>query len=136
MAVDDRLDGPLAELLGDQVVGRFRGLRRNQRIEHDPAGLRPDKSDVGQVVAADLVDAVGDLEQAVQHAQLGIAPQARIHGVWRGLVEPDVGLVGLQIPDHAALGILDRQGLRRGDEALLGILEIRFVLERQRLLDL
>ena len=109
MAVDDGMDRSLAEMLGDQVVGRLGGFRGNQRIEHDPAGFGLHEGDVGQVIAAHLVDAVGDFEQAVQHVQLGIAPQARIDRVRRGLVETDVGLIGLQIPDHIALGTLDGQ---------------------------
>ena len=75
------------------------------------------------------------LEQAVLHVELRVAPQARVHRVGRGLVEADVLLVGLEIPDHVALGVLDGQRVGLGDEAALRVLEVRLVVERQRLLD-
>ena len=124
VAVDDRDDRPLAEVLGHEIVGRLRRLGRDQRIEHDPAGVALDEGDVGEVVAAHLVDAVVHLEQAVLHVELGVAPQARVHRVGRGLVEADVGLVGLEVPDHVALRVLDGQRVGLADQAARGVLEV------------
>ena len=136
VAVDHRVDRALAQMLADQIIGCLRGFRRNQRIEYDPSALRFNEGDVGQIVAPDLIDALGDLEQAVEHAQLGIAPQARVDRVRRRLVEADIRLVSFQIPDDIAFGIPDGQGFRGGDEAFLGVLEVLAVTERQRIQNL
>ena len=124
MAVDHGDDRPLAEVLRDELVGRLGGLRGDQRIEHDPAGVALDEGDVGEVVAAHLVDAVVHLEQPVMHVELGVAPQARIDGVGRWLVGADVSLVLLQVPDDVALGVLDRQRVGLRDQAARRVLEV------------
>ena len=69
------------------------------------------------------------LEQAVLHVELGVAPQARVDRVGRGLVEADVGLVSLEVPDHVALRVLDGQRVGLADEAALRVLEVRLVVE-------
>ena len=131
VAVNHGADRPLAQGLVDEGEGRLGGLRRDQRVEDDPPLVTLDEGDVGEIEAADLVNLVGHLEQAVLHVQLGIAPQARVDGIRRRLVQADVGLVLLQIPHHVALVILDGEGIRFGDEAAPGILEILLVVEWQ-----
>ena len=59
VAVDNGDDRLLAEFLGDEIERGLRGLRRDQRVDDDPAGVALDEGDVGQVIAAHLVDAVG-----------------------------------------------------------------------------
>ena len=127
LALPHGLDRLLAEVFADQLEGSLRGFARDQGIEHDPAGIPLHEGDVGQVIAAHLVDAIRHLVQPVLHVELGIAPQARIDRIRRRLVEPDVFLVRLQVPDDVSLRILDGQRCRRIDEAAPGILEILLV---------
>jgi hypothetical protein len=103
-------------VLCDEVEGGLRRLSGDQRIEHDPASIALDERDVGQVIAAHLIDAVGDLEQPVVHVELGVAPEARIDRIRRRLVRTDVGLVLLQVPDDVALGVPDGERIRFGDQ--------------------
>ena len=119
VAVDDGKHWPLAELRGHEVVRCLGRLSRDQRIEHDPAGVTLDEGDVREVEPAHLIDAVRHLEQAVLHVELRVAPQARVHRIGRRLVERDEFLVALQVPDDRTRGILDRERLGRTDEAAL-----------------
>ncbi|MNM79910.1 hypothetical protein D3C81_918580 [compost metagenome] len=133
VAVEHRDHRALAQVLIGQVErspGRF---RREQRVEDDPAAVALDEGDVGDVVAAHLVDAVGDLEQAVLHVQLGVAPQAGVDRVRCLLVRADETRVAGHVPDHPAIGVLDGQCVGFGDEAAPGVLEIALVVERQAL---
>jgi hypothetical protein len=67
--------------------------------------------------------------QPVLHVELAVAPQARVDGVGRGLVEADVGLVLLEVPDHLALVVLDGERVRPADEPALRVLEVGLVIE-------
>ena len=58
-------------------------LGRDQRIDDDEAAAALDDRHVGDVEAAHLVDAVGDLEQAVVHVEPRLPPQARVDRVGR-----------------------------------------------------
>ena len=78
---DDRRHGPVAEVLARQ---RDRGggrLPDGERVDDDPARLALDQRHVGDVVAAHLVDAGHDLEQAVLPVQFRLAPEARVHAL-------------------------------------------------------
>ncbi|MNQ71359.1 hypothetical protein D3C85_860230 [compost metagenome] len=132
VAIDHRDHRLLAQMLAHQFVGGLGRLGAHQRVEDDPAAVALDEGDVGEIVPAHLVDAVGDLEQAVLNVQLRVAPQAGIDAVRRRLVQGDELLVALQVPDHLAVGVRDGQGLRLGDKAALGVFEIALVVERQR----
>jgi hypothetical protein len=46
-----------------------------------------EEGDVGEVLAAHLIGAVRDLEEPAFHVERGVAPQARVDGVGRLLVE-------------------------------------------------
>ncbi len=84
MGVDHRRHRPLAAMLEVKLEARLRGLRRHQRIDHDHAGVALDQCHVGNVEAADLINAGDDLEQAVPAIELRLPPQAGIDG--RGAV--------------------------------------------------
>ena len=76
MGVDDAHDRTLAELLVDEFERRPGGFLGRQRIEDDPAGIALDEANVGQIIAAHLVDLAGhDLVQAEGHVQDGLALQ-------------------------------------------------------------
>ncbi|HTC73803.1 MAG TPA: hypothetical protein VK655_13010 [Solirubrobacteraceae bacterium] len=55
-----------------------------QRIEQDQARVALDDREVRDVVVADLVQALDDLEQAALGAQLRLPPQARLDRVISG----------------------------------------------------
>ena len=63
MGVDHRGDRPVAAVLAVQRQPGRGHLGRNQRIDDDDPGLALDQGHVRQVDSAQLVDAVGDLEQ-------------------------------------------------------------------------
>src|SRR5690606_31459582 len=58
---------------------RRSGLRGDQRIDDDHAGIALDERHVRQVETTHLVDAVTDLEQTLPRAESRLPPQARIH---------------------------------------------------------
>ena len=60
---DDRRHRQFFDFLVDQFQAGTRRLEGRQRIENDPPLLAAHKGDVGQVQAADLVDAISHLEQ-------------------------------------------------------------------------
>src|SRR5688572_9819117 len=103
-------------MLADEFESGGGSLAGKERVEHDPARVALDEGNVGKVVAAYLVNAVGDLEQAVLHIELCVAPQARIDRVWRGLVQPDVAFVRLKVPNDLAVRVLDRQRIRLANQ--------------------
>ena len=135
VAVDHGHHRALALFLVDEGQGRLGGVWRNERIKDDPAFVALDEGDVGEIETTDLIDVVGDLEQAVLHGELGVAPQAGVDGIGGRLVQAYVGLVLLQIPDDVALVILDGQGLWLGDKASLRVGKILLVVEWQTGLD-
>ena len=121
----------LAQVVGDQLERGARALAAHQRIEHDPARIAADEGDVRHVVAAHLIDAVHDFEQAEEVVDLGVAPEAGVGGVGRigggvGAVEERVGLLA---PHHLAVFAGDLQRIGCGDEPALGEFALGFVGE-------
>lgn len=78
VAVNDCEDGPLAQVRGNAVIGRCGAFNGVAGVKHDPAGVSLDGGDVGQVLAADLEDALVYLKRPVVHVELGVAPQTRV----------------------------------------------------------
>ena len=114
-------------MLLQEVERGNRRLVRRQRVDNDPACLAPDEGDIGEVEAANLVDAVRDLEQAVLGVHLALAPQARVDGFRLALIEK-VEL--LHVENDATQLTRDLTFFECGDEATLGVLEVGFVVER------
>ena len=86
MRQDQAADRLFAQmLLGKRHGGRGR-LTRRERIDDDPTALALDQRDVGDIKAAQLVNAVHHLEQANMGVELRMAPQAGVDGVGRGCV--------------------------------------------------
>ena len=109
---------------GQSRAGRF---GRCQRVHQNPAGLAFDDGHVGNVKTAQLVHPVGHLEQAIVGVQLGVAPQAGIHGVGGLAIEK---VVRIKVFEHAAVG---GQNLAAGfgNETALGVFKILRVVELQ-----
>jgi hypothetical protein len=84
-----------------------------------------DQGHVGHVEAPDLVNAVGHLVQAVLGGELGLPPEAGVCGGRAVGVEE----VPVHVPDDAAVRSLDDHRVERGDEAPVGVLEVRPILE-------
>ena len=58
------------------------------------------EGDVGKVVAANLIDALNHLKEAMVAVELGLAPQTRVRLGWRfGVEKREL----FQIPHHVAL---------------------------------
>jgi len=128
--VDHRAHRPLAAV--PRVEGQAGGghLGGDERVDHDEPAIALDQRHVGDVVAAHLVETLGDLEQAVVHVEPGMAPQARIDGGRRGLLVEEA--VVAQAPHHAALRVLDLEVRQRAQQPAPGVLEVLRVAERQR----
>ena len=131
VAVDHRRHGLAAAMLPVELEAGARDLRGDQRIDDDEAAVALDDRHVGDVEAAHLVDAVGDLEQAVVHVEPGLAPQAGVDRVG-GLLGGEEGVV-LERVDDAAVGVAELDLGQRGDEAARGVLEVGAVAEGQRI---
>ena len=120
----------LADVLLEQLPRRANHFRGHQRVDHDPAGLAPDEGDVGEVEPADLVDAGDHLVESVVVVQHGLAEQRGVNAVEVFLFFQE--LKPLHVPGDVAGVGLDLEILHRSDEALLLLLEISLVGERQR----
>ena len=133
MGIEYGLDRVIAQVFLHQIEGGLGAFHRHQGVVDDPAGVALDEGDVGHVVAPDLIDAVHDLEQAVDVVELGVAPQAGIRGVGRLFIQEGVGVLA---PGHLAALRLDLQAVRSRDQAALGVLKLAIVVEIQQRVDL
>lgn len=93
-----------------QAQRRRRGLHRDERADHDHPGIALDEGDVGQAQAADLVDAIGDFEQALPGVQRRLTPQARVDAVRRITGQ---GRVSIVVTDHLTSGVAHHPGRQR-----------------------
>jgi hypothetical protein len=127
VGVDHRGNRPVTAVLAVQRQRRRRRLGRDQRVDDDDPGVALDDAHVGQVVAADLVDPAGHLEQALPGLQGGLSPQARMHRLRR---VPGQEAVRPVVPDHLARLIADNR-IPGIDKPAPGSLEVSGVPERQ-----
>ncbi len=126
-------DGHHRLLRSMRIIVRERGARDfggGERIDQDQAAVALDHRHVGDVEAAQLVEPLGDLEQAVGEVETGHAPQA---GIDRGRRERAVDEgVFAQIPQHRPVGRAHHAVGNRRDQPALGGLEVGDLAERQR----
>ncbi len=130
MGVDHRDDGPLAPVGAVQLQRRGRHLGGDQRVDHDQPGVALDEADVGEVQAADLIDARHHFVEALFGGQLALC-RHRL-GCTDGGASPDEERVGVVVPHHASVGGLDDARRQRADEPPVGVVEIGGVVKRQR----
>ncbi len=96
-------------------------LRRDERIDDQHALVPLDQGHVGQVEAAHLVDALGDLVQPLLGAQSGLAPQTGVGGVGALLLQEGVGA---GVPHDPPPVVLDDTRFQTGDETAIGVGEV------------
>ncbi len=121
VGVDQAGDRAIAAVLAVEGEGRGGGLGGDQRVDHDDPLMALDHVHVGEVEAAQLVEARRQLEEAGDAAELALSPEARVGGVGRlGLEE----VVALQLPDRAAIRVLDPGWVEGGDETAARCLEV------------
>ena len=130
VSVDHGHHGPLRPVGEVMFQCRPGNFGRRQRIDQDQPAVALDHRHVGDVEAAQLIEAVGDHEQAVGHVEPGHAPQARVHRVGRQLAI-DEGIFA-KIPQYRAAGRAHHAVRHRRDQTLLRRLEIADVGKRQR----
>ena len=132
---DDGLDREIAEVLFDELHGGLAAFHAHQRIKDDPARVALDDGEVGHVVAAHLIDAVGHLEEPVDVVIYRVLPQAGVHAVGRFLVIIQKR-EGVLTPNHPSIFVLQLQRFRRVDQAARGerifllVTEIQLVIDR------
>ena len=131
VAVDHRGHRPVAAVGAVEVEAGAGHLGGDERVDDDHPALALDEGHVGEVEAAHLVDALGDLEEAVVEVQARLAPEARVDGGRR--LRAGQECVVAQAPHHAALRVLDLDLGQGRHEAARGVLEVPRVVERQRL---
>jgi hypothetical protein len=129
--VNHRDDGLIRPVPAVEVDGGLRRLDQDQRVEDDEPGISLDDRHVGGVEAADLIDPIGDLEQAVRQVEPGLPPQAGVNRGRRPLAVEEP--IGAEIPDDAAVGRLEADVWQRRDEAAARNFEVLSVSERQLL---
>ena len=130
--IDDGLHGFVADMLLQEGEGRAGDLDGGEGVDHDVALARVDERDGRHVEAADLIDVVGDLVEAVLGEQPCLAPEAWV-GAGRGLCLQEV--IGSEVEDDASAIVLDLRVVEGRDEAALGELEILGVVEGKLLAD-
>jgi hypothetical protein len=124
----DRLVAQMLPREGQSVPRRGLG---GERVHDDPALLTIDQRHVRQVEAAQLMDARGDLVEPGAVVELGLAPEARVHGVGRLAVEEaELGEPSCWV---RTVRIQDLLGVRRGDQPALRVFEGLAIREVQRL---
>ena len=133
VGIQNRLDRIVPDVFLYQLIRRLGALHRHQGVIDDPARLALDKGDVGHVVAADLINPVHDLKQAVDVVQLGVSPQAGIGGVRGILIQEGIGILA---PCHLAAVGFDHQAVRCDDQAALGVFKLALVVKVQQRIDL
>ena len=131
VGVDHRDDGPVAAVRAVQLQRRGRHLGGDQRVDDDQTGVALDEADVGEVQAADLVDARHHLVETLLGGQHALPPQAGMHR-WRRVAGDE--RVRVVIPHHPPVGGFDDAGRQRRDESPVGVGEIGGVVERQRVI--
>ncbi|CAI8178065.1 MAG: Uncharacterised protein [Alphaproteobacteria bacterium] len=92
-------DGALAEMAVDQLHRRIHGFGGGQRVNDNPTRIAANKSDIGKVIAAHLVNALGHLKQAVNGIEPRLPPEAGVHRIGPRAVE--IFKIG-HVPHHAA----------------------------------
>ncbi|MGA3117238.1 MAG: hypothetical protein ABSF90_22695 [Syntrophobacteraceae bacterium] len=103
-------------------------LYGSEWVNQDTAAIALDYAHVRQVIAANLIDTVGNFEEAVIVVKLGLAPQAWIH-TWRGNAFYEV--VGRPVPHFLPGGALSDQGVVRSDEPAARVFEPRHIVQGQ-----
>jgi len=102
-------------------------LGRDQGIDDDETPFTLDQGHVRDVEAADLIDAIGHLEEAVAHVEPRLAPEAWIHGGRRLLVGEEGVIV--EAPHDASLVVLDLHVGKRAEKTAPRVLEVLSVAE-------
>ena len=133
MAVDDRSYRQLSQLLVDERLRCLSTFHRHQRVKHDPAAVPTHEGDVGHVVAAHLIDAIGDFKQAIDVVHLRVTPKAWIGGVRRlGILQEAVGILA---PDDLAIFVSDFQRFRCRDQPFFRKFHFLIVVKIQQVVN-
>ena len=85
VGVEEPGDRALAAVLAVEREGGGGRLRRDQRVDDDDPVGALDHVHVGEVEAAQLEEAGGQLEEAGDAVEAGETPEARVRGVGGGL---------------------------------------------------
>ena len=113
--IDDRDHRLVRPVLQVQFHCRLGDLGRDERVDHDKAGVALDDRHVRYVEAAELVHAIRHAVQAVGHVDAGVAPQPRMDAVGRQFAFEK--LVTLERPYQPAVGARDQLVAQRFDKA-------------------
>jgi len=79
MSEDYRHHSLVAQMLAGKRHGRPGGSRCGQWVNQYPAAVTVDQGEIGQVETAQLVDALGNLEQTMDTIELGLPPEAGVY---------------------------------------------------------
>jgi hypothetical protein len=129
MGVDDRDNWLFRAMLIIEFKACLRGRDRRGGVYDDQPGITLDDGEVRDVDAPELIDALGDLEQATVAVELDHAPEAGIHPIWRGGIFRNLELASVE--HHFSVSILDNAIRQSCDEAALGKLEIISIAKGQ-----
>ncbi|BDB61062.1 hypothetical protein RDE2_28560 [Rhodococcus sp. RDE2] len=128
VGVDHRGDRAVTAMRPIQRETRRSGLRGDQWIDDDHAGIALDERHVRQVQTAHLVDTLRDLEQSLPRAESRLPPEARIHRRRAVVVEE---CVRIAVPHDVAIGVPHDPGFESRDETAIDVVEILDVREGQ-----
>src|SRR5258705_6897001 len=128
VGVDDSDHRTVADVLSQQIEPCFSSFRNHERIDDDEPCISKHNSHICVVEPANLVDAVGQLEETRFCDQACVSPQARIHGGRRGLTEEGADI---QIPKDLAVCIDNPITWYASNEATIDKIEVVAIGERQ-----
>jgi hypothetical protein len=121
VGVDQAGDGTLTAMLAVEAQCRGGSLGRDQRVDHDDSLFPLDHVHVREIETAQLVEAGRQLEKTGDPSQLALPPEIRVSGVrWFAVEE----VVRAQIPDSAALRVLDHGWLEGRDQTATCLFEV------------
>ena len=104
MTIHHSFDIQRAEPVFHQRFCRLHIFLAHQDIKDDPAVVGADKSRVGHVKTAHLIDAVADLKQSGFCVELGVPPQAWIDRIRRIAIQI---AIALQIPRRCSVIVVN-----------------------------
>ena len=121
----DCRNGLVAQMLPCERQRRGSALATSQRIHDDPPAFALDQRHVGDIEAAQLIDPVGNLEQAYLSIEDGVTPEARID---RRRCLPFHELEGIEVDQNLAIRVANLSFGPR-DQTTPGVLEVLLIVE-------
>ncbi len=128
MCENDGDEGSFSQLPVDYSQRFLSRFHRDQRIDQDAASGALDDAHIREIIAANLINAIRNLEQPVDVVELRLTPQTGIDACWRFAGDE---ILYRAVPNYLPRGVPCHQGVISRNEPAARILELSRVSERQ-----